>query len=271
MALLESSVRSTSGKPRRTPAGEQKRWRGVMVANVIVVLLIFAWWWYSRTAPSYLVPSPQSLLPFIKELLIGDLAISTTFTSLVRVLISVALAVVIGLALASIGRQVPILRPFIADRVMPFLNAFPSLGWAILGVIWFGISNTSVIFMETAMLIPFTLLTVWEGYKALDKEALEMADSYTRSKRRRYFRIELPLLIPYIAASVRTSYGVGWKIALIAEIFGSTSGLGNQMNVYRQNFNTAGTLACVAVVVLLVYVVDKVVFQTIQRRLQRGL
>jgi NitT/TauT family transport system permease protein/sulfonate transport system permease protein len=271
MALLTSSVRPTTGRPGRQSGDDEKRWRGGVVANLIVVLLLVMWWWVSRTAPSYIVPSPQSLLPYVRDLLIGDLAFETTYTSLARVLVSVALAVLIGLALASIGRSVPILRPFIADRVMPFLNAFPSLGWAFLGVIWFGISTTSVIFMETAMLIPFTLVTVWEGYKALDKEALEMADSYTRSKRRRYFRIELPLLRPYIAASVRTSYGVGWKIALIAEIFGATSGLGNQMNVFRQNFNTAGTLACVVVVVLLVYAVDKFVFQTVQRRLQRGL
>lgn len=32
--------------------------------------------------------------------------------------------------------------------------------------------------------------------------------------------------MPYVLGSLRIAYGVGWKIAIVAELLGSTSGLG---------------------------------------------
>ena len=37
-------------------------------------------------------------------------------------------------------------------------------------------------------------------------------------------KIALPMLLPYIMSSVRIAYGVGWKIALVSELFGVDRG-----------------------------------------------
>lgn len=77
------------------------------------------------------------------------------------------------------------------------------------------------------------------------------------------------MLFPYVFAALRVSYGVGWKVSLVAELFGANAGLGYVLNLARQNFDTPLILAAVLCIILLVFVVDKVVFQTLDRAISR--
>ena len=152
----------------------------------------------------------------------------------------------------------------------PFLNSFPSVGWAILGSIWFGASNTAIIFVEVAILTPFCLVNISEGLRELDRELLEMGRSFTRNRRKTFFKLVLPLLMPYVMAAVRIAYGVGWKIALVAELFGSESGLGFLM-LRAQTLSDAATVfaTCFAIVILF-WAGEKLLIDPLSRRFQRG-
>ncbi|NED53302.1 ABC transporter permease subunit, partial [Micromonospora aurantiaca] len=90
-----------------------------------------------------------------------------------------------------------------------------------------------------------------EGKRALDPGLLEMGRSFTRSRVRVLFSIELPLLVPYIFAAARLSFSVGWKVALIAEFFGSQTGLGLVMNRARQSFDSPTVFATIVVVLVI--------------------
>ena len=58
-----------------------------------------------------------------------------------RVTAAVALAMSLAIALAIAARRSSILTAVIEQRVLVILNSFPSVGWAILGVVWFKVSN----------------------------------------------------------------------------------------------------------------------------------
>ena len=137
------------------------------------------------------------------------------------------------------------------DRITPFLNSFPSVGWAILAMVWFGTTNFAVIFVEIAILTPFCLVNISEGLRELDVELLEMAGSFTRNRKRTMVKIVLPMLLPYAMSAVRIAYGVAWKIALVAELFGVSSGLGYLM-LKAEIVSDAATVyaTCFAIVVL---------------------
>jgi NitT/TauT family transport system permease protein/sulfonate transport system permease protein len=142
------------------------------------------------------------------------------------VLAAVAISVLIGGALAFVPYRWPITDAIVHDRITPFLNSFPSIGWAILAMIWFGTTGFAVTVVEIAILTPFCLVNISEGLKELDRELLEMAGSFTRSRRAVLWKIVVPLLLPYLMSAIRIAYGVAWKIALVAELFGVSSGLG---------------------------------------------
>lgn len=240
-----------------------KAWSRVL-ANGVPLLILVAWWVVAQRTPEFILPQPLAVGRETLSLLFGAKAVHT-YTSFLRVIIAVVLALGIGGVLVFVATLVPVTDRLVGDRILPTLNSIPSLGWAILGVIWFGVSNASVIFVETAILIPFCMVNLWEGSRAIDSDLLEMGRSFSRNKLQVLFRIEIPLLLPYVFAAVRLSFSVGWKVALIAEFFGATQGLGLVMNRARQNFDTPALFATIVTVLVIVFVVERLIFERLGR------
>ena len=224
-----------------------------LIGEGTVVLVVLGWWVLSTRFPDYVLPSPAAVASRLAALFTDPDFIGETALSAARVVGSVAIATAAGTALALVARLVPVLEWVVERRIQPLLNSFPSVGWAILAVIWFDISNFSVMFVQVMILTPFCLINVSEGLRALDTELVEMARSFTRSRFRTLARVVLPLLAPYVMAAVRIAYGVGWKIALVAELFGADSGLGYLMLQAQITADAAMVFAtCLAIVVIFV-------------------
>src|SRR6476620_11445983 len=221
------------------------------LAEALVVLALLAWWWSSLTLPATVIPSPAAVAHRLMAMLTTpQLSWHVVLTTL-RVLISVASALVLGFLLALLAHAVPWLGGIIMDRILVWLNGMPSVGWAILAVIWFKVSDFTVIFVQVMILLPFSLINFAEGLRNLDREIIEMADSFARRRADTVAKVMIPMLMPYGIAALRVSYGVCWKIALISELFGAQSGLGYLM-LQAQSVGDVTTVVatCFAIVVL---------------------
>jgi ABC-type nitrate/sulfonate/bicarbonate transport system permease component len=241
-----------------------------LITNGLPVLALVVWWIASRYQPAYVVPSPVDVVARTWDLIAGDSTYyQNTYISFMRVGASVLIALVVGTVLAVTARSVPLARGLLVDRVLPFINAFPSIGWAIAGMYWLGVSTSAVIFVEVAIILPFTAITVWEGLKALDAETMEMARSFTRSNRRVLTRVVGPYLLPYLFTALRLSYGAAWKVAIVAEIFGASAGLGYLLNNAREQFDSSTLYASILALIIIVYAVDKLALQPLEKKLLR--
>jgi NitT/TauT family transport system permease protein/sulfonate transport system permease protein len=237
-----------------------------VVANALPVLFILGWWLSSRGLPSFVLPSPLATARALVMLFVDPAFLGDTLASLLRVVVSVILAVIFGGALAALARYVPASAHAVYRRIMPVLNSFPSIGWAILATFWFQPSNGSIIFVETLILIPFCAIAMGQGLNDMDRDLIEMGNSFSRSRRRVAWRIGVPLLLPYVISSVRIAYGVGWKIALVAELFGVTSGLGYLMLKAEVSSDTAMVFATCFAIVIIFIVGEKFVIDPVARR-----
>lgn len=234
----------------------------------LVVGLLIAWYFGSKHVQPYLLPSPQSVGSKVLDLLGRDPTLAeNTLVSAERVVVSVVLAIGLGSALVIVARYVPVLRRFIVNRFMPFMNAMPALGWAIIGLFWFHVSNSGVVFVEVVILLPFVMINMWEGMKELDNDLLEMTMSFTRNRPRTLIKVVLPLLLPYFFASLRISFGTAWKIALFAELFGAPSGLGYLINLAQQNTDSVTVFAAIIIIIGIVFLVQRLVFDQIEKLL----
>ena len=276
----QDSTRTSPAVEPRSKTGRVRRRRSCTsragwllsraLADGVPLLLVFMWWYFSQRLPSYVLPDPVDVVGRTWDLLGGDAsAFRHTYVSAVRVGAAVTIALVLGTAVAVTARYVPPLRGLLIDRFSPFVNAFPSIGWAIAGLYWFGVSTQAVLFVEVAIILPFTLITVWEGLKSLDPETMEMAHSFTRSRLRVLRIVVAPFLVPYLFSALRISYGTAWKVALLAEIFGASDGLGYLLNYSREQFDSTTLFATILTIILIVHVVDKAVFGPVERRLLR--
>ena len=248
------------------PSLRAQRW----VADSAVVALLALWLLAARSGiDASIAPDPARVLPLAGQLLFDPELARHTYASLARVLAAVAIAVALGTALMLAARFLYLSRILVAGRLLPLLNAFPTVGWAILAVVWFGVNDVAVVVVIVAILLPFTMVNVWSGLLTLDEDAYEMAKSFTRHRLRRLRHLVLPALLPEIVASARVSYGVGWKVGIVAEIFGVTTGLGYLMSYARTVYDTALLYASIVAILVLVFEVDQLVFGRLERLLTR--
>ena len=83
-----------------------------------------------------------------------------------------------------------------------------------------------------------------------------MGRSLTRSPLRRFFKLTLPLVAPFLVAGLRVAYGMCWKIALVSELFGASSGLGYLLQRAQTVSDAAMVFACCLVIVIIYAVTD---------------
>ena len=89
-----------------------------------------------------------------------------------------------------------------------------------MAILWFGIDSGTVIFTVAMVLTPFAIVNLRTGLLELDRDLLELGRSIHRSRFREFKKIVVPMLAPYGFATLRTSFGVSWKVVLTAELFG---------------------------------------------------
>jgi len=239
---------------------------GQAIGNGMVLIVLLAWWLASRSMGDVLVPDPIVIgLRMLQVLFDPSLALHWVW-SLLRVLGSVLLAVLLGGFLALLPRWFPVFEGIVHQLLKPFLISFPTVAWAILATIWFGVSTSTVLFIQVVILVPYCLINISEGVRVLDPELAEMGRSFTRRPVRLMMRVVLPQLVPYFIAALRIAYGVAWKIALIAEMFGAQSGLGYLM-VRAQSYADGNTvLATCLVIVILFWAGDRLLIAPLSRR-----
>ena len=254
-------------KPKARSRGRSRNWRiaSIALANGIPLLVILLWYWGSRNQPEFVLPGPQDVLVRALDMLGLDWTLTQqTLISTGRVAIAVTVAMVLGTALVVTAKYLPVTDGLITWRITPFFNAAPALGWAVITIYWFGVSGFTVVFVETAILLPFVMINMWEGLKNLDEELIEMGDSFTRGRVSTFRKIVLPMLLPYGFAALRISYGTAWKVALFAELFGAPSGLGYVLNRARENLDATTVYASFIVIIVMVYAVQKLLIDRLE-------
>jgi len=227
------------------------------IAEGAIVLALAGWWLTARGLPSYVLPGPPEVLRTVVRFFTDPMLLYHLGVSFGRVAAAVAIAMGLAVTLAVMARSSPFLLAVLERRLLVMLNSFPSVGWAILGVVWFSVSNPTVIFIEVAIILPFCLTNALEGFRNIDTELEEMGASMSRNRWRKFTRLTLPLVMPFLAAGLRISFGICWKIALVAELFGAQSGLGYLLMQAQSSANAAMVFACCLVIVLVVFVVDR--------------
>lgn len=226
-------------------------------AEGAVLLAVVGWWLTSRGLPSFVLPSPAEVAATVARFGIDPNLLYHLGVSFARVAAAVTIAMVMAVGLALLARSFAAVSALLERRILVILNSFPSVGWAILGVVWFDVSNFTVVFIEVAIVLPFCLTNALEGFRNIDPELEEMGASFSRSRWRRFTRVTLPLVMPFLAAGLRIAFGICWKIALVAELFGAQSGLGYLMLQAQSNADAAMVFACCFVIVIVVFVVDR--------------
>ncbi len=245
------------------------RRRNRRAAHLFTLGFLVIWAIYGQIVEPYIMPGPAAVAVRLYECFTDVHLFKHMFWSFAHIGGAILTSFLIGSALALLPFYLPAFGLMVHGRLSPFLNSFSGIGWTLLAIIWFGINDFTVMFAISMVLIPFAIINMREGLDAIDHEMIEMGQSFGRGSWRQFRLLVLPALYPFIFATIRISFGVAWKVALTAELFGGDTGLGYLLNLARQDFDMPMILVVIIVIILFVYSSDRWVFTPMQARLAR--
>lgn len=230
------------------------------MAGLLVLWQSVSWFFL----PTFL-PSPPELLARIVTIFSSAAAYLVVGKTLQRVFTGLVFSMLIG---SFTGLAMGLRRSvgsFFDSWIMVFLT-FPSISWAFLSVLWFGLSDVAPIFTIVLIVFPYVTMNVWEGTKALDKELSDMATVFKAKRFLLLRKVLIPQLMPYLFSSLRISFALSWKIALVSEAFGAGQGVGKELTYWFQSTRADMMLAWGASFMVLMVLIDMLLLQPWEKR-----
>ena len=237
--------------------------RSLSLLGFVAVWQLVAW-----MAASDLLPSPTAVLGRLWDhAASGELGYHLRVT-LARVAVSFAIAMAAGTAIGILMGRSHRLDATLDGILVLGLN-IPALVTIILCYVWFGLTEVAAVLAVAVNKIPTVVVTVREGAKAVDRGLLEVARVYGIGRPATLFKVYLPQLFPYLMAAARSGLALIWKIVLVVELLGRSSGVGFQLGTYFQFFDIESILAYTLSFAAVILLVEAVGMRPLERKLTR--
>jgi NitT/TauT family transport system permease protein len=222
--------------------------RDIFATCVVVVLLLAAMEITSRFVPDYIMPSPVAVWNAARQLFFSDpYHVAVT---LVRLIVSVTIAMVTGVLIGLAMGMFPSVRPYL-KAIVVIDTGIPALSWMLIAVFWFKNPESRIFFILLVILLPFYALNVYEGMRALPKELVDMIESFRPSRWQMLRYLVLPHIVAYVFLTTKSVIGYAIRMVIFAELVASAVGIGARMNLAQSTFRIDQVLAWTFFLVIL--------------------
>lgn len=241
--------------------------RNSFITTVISLAALVGIWFIAAilTDDASVLPQPLAVAQIAFVELFDGPMMHHVLATLRRVAFAFTIALVIGILIGiALGKSARANRWF-GPWVSVFLNV-PALVVIVLCYLWIGLNEVAAIVAVATNKTAMVAVNIREGIKSLDPDLGELSQSYRFSTRNKLLHIWLPQLWPYLAATMRNGLAIIWKIVLVVEFLGRSDGVGFQIHLYFQLFETGYVLAYSLSFVAVMLTIELILLQPLERR-----
>lgn len=217
---------------------------------LLALALLALWQLYTALSgiPESSLPAPTKIATALYD--IRGLLLENGWTTVLEILLGLAIAVVLGVACA-----VLIASFQIAERaVYPWLvvsQTIPIVALAPIFVIWTGFDIRPKLMVIALMgFFPIAVNTI-DGLRSTDPELLHMLRSLDAGRWQRMRIARFPSALPFFFSGLKLSAVFAVTSAVVAELVGSSSGLGYLVLTFNEQAATADMFATVVVLAVI--------------------
>src|ERR1700720_2674633 len=187
--------------------------------------------------------------------------------SMRRVLIGYAISVVLGMILGlGVGSS-----KFFEETMgglLVSLQSLPSICWWPLALLWFGLSQNAILFVVIMGSLLSVTLAMEDGRKQMPKIYGMAGRNLGANGFQLFWHVLLPASLPFIVSGLKQGWAFAWRSLITAEMLYLSLGLGQVLMMGRDLNDMSAVIAVMILIIAIGYVVDGLVFKTIERRLQ---
>jgi NitT/TauT family transport system permease protein len=247
---------------------DKNRYRRAQIRGVITLAVAAACYQgfsYSGLFPQVLFPTIQSVLQTLFDMLADGSMFEHAGATLYRVLFGFALAVTVGIPLGILMARFKPVENFFLPLVSA-LMPIPSFALVPLFMLWFGIGNlTTILIVFYAATFPM-LFNTWSGVRSVNPVWLRAAGAMGADENSLFWKVIIPGASPFIITGMRQAFLRSWIAVVGAEMIAASNwGLGWVIFDAQQFLQTNVMMASIAVIGLIGFVFERVVFGSIER------
>ncbi len=233
--------------------------------TLMVVAALYEGLSYSGIFPQVLLPTIQSIVSTLYDMLADGAMFEHAGATLYRVLFGFALAISLGLPLGILMARFKPVENFFLPLVSA-LMPIPSFALVPLFMLWFGIGNlTTILVVFYAATFPM-LFNTWSGVRSVNPLWLRAAGAMGADEKKLFWKVIIPGAFPFIITGMRQAFLRSWIAVVGAEMIAASDwGLGWVIFDAKEFLEANVMMASIVVIGFIGFVFERLVFGSIEK------
>jgi NitT/TauT family transport system permease protein len=217
--------------------------------------------------PPYIFPHPKSVWDSLVAGFSDHSFWIAIQVSMRRIAIGYGISIVVGIALGMAIASSKFLEETLGGLLVS-LQSLPSICWLPLAVLWFGLTEKAILFVVIMGSVLSLTIAMETGRQQMPKIFGMAGRNLGAHGWRLFLYVLLPASLPYLVSGLKQGWAFAWRSLISGEMIFVSLGLGQLLMMGRDLNDMSQVIAVMALIVVIGYVVDGLLFRTLERRLQ---
>lgn len=192
---------------------------------------------------------------------LGEHIWASTRRVVIGFLLAAGFAIPLGLAMALIPPVNAFVKP-----VFDIFKPMPPIAWVSISLLWFGIGETSKVFIIFIGTFVPCLLNAYNGIRLVDPELYDVIRVLGGTRKDEILQVCFPASFPAVFAGLQIALSMAWTCVLAAELLSSRNGIGflikKGMDIHKPELILGGM-----VIIALTAWITSLLLQILERKL----
>jgi NitT/TauT family transport system permease protein len=215
----------------------------------------------------YLLPPPSEVGSYLATAAANGTLLAGVLVTLRRLLVGYGIGLVVGLPLGMLTARSRTAADTLGQVALG-LQTLPSVCWAPLATLWFGLNEAAMLFVVVMGTLWSILLATEHGVRSVPPIFLRAARTMGARGLPVFTRVLFPAALPFVVSGMKQGWAFAWRSLMAAEVYVTiidASGLGQLLHYGRESHEMAQVLGVMFTIVVVGFLVDRLLFSPFER------
>jgi len=217
---------------------------------------------------TYTFPEPLNVVKTLISLTKDGSLTTAILISMRRIIVGYAISLVIGLTLGLLIVRFKYLDENLSSLVLG-VQTLPSVCWLPFAILWFGLSESSIIFVTIIGSVFAISMATESGIKNVNPIYVKAASTMGAKGLKLYFNVVIPSALPSIIGGMKQGWSFAWRALIAGEMLSATKGIGQILMVGRDLADINQVASVMIVIIVLGLIIDKFIFGALEKSVRR--
>lgn len=215
----------------------------------------------------YNFPSPVSTFKTLVGLVEDNTLMIAVLSSLFRILKGYAISLLIGLVFGILIVKFKYLDRHLSPFILG-LQTLPSICWLPFAILWFGLSESAIIFIVVIGSAFSITIAIEAGIKNINPLYIKAAKTMGAHGVSIYRHVIIPAALPGIITGMKQGWSFAWRALMAGEMLAATRGLGQVLMMGRELADINQVAAVMVIIALIGLIFDKAIFGKVESEIR---